>query len=241
MPSERKKLRLPSGPDKILEAGVKFLDQFWDRSQYEIGGGTVLAARWHHRHSTDVDCSMNEETFRLVNENESSSMISSLGELEDIGALQDKELHSRVLVLDFTDLGQLSLVAGNRLTRSCQVQEYEVSTGIRLEPTAEILAKKIAFRVLDGRWKQRDFFDLVVSSNCEPEAYKIAIDVLTDKEKNAVGEILRSRLLGSTLEIGDVQEPFDQDVADSTWDLAAQLLEGKDINLPSLPGRETPP
>lgn len=149
-PSERKKLRLPSGADKILEAGVKFLDQFWDRSQYEIGGGTVLAARWHHRHSTDVDCSMNEETFRLVYENDSSSMISSLEERKDIGALQDKELQSRVLVLDFTDLGQLSLVAGNRLTRSCQVQECEVSTGIRLEPT-EILAKKIAFRVLDGR------------------------------------------------------------------------------------------
>lgn len=77
-------------------------------------------------------------------------------------------------------------------------------------------------------------------SNCDPEAYKIAIDVLTDNEKNAVGEILRSRLLGSTLEMGDVQEPFNQDVADSTWDLAAQLLDGKDIDLPSLPGRETP-
>lgn len=80
-----------------------------------------------------------------------------------------------------------------------------------------------------------------MSSNWDLEAYKIAIDVLTDNEKNAVGEILRSRQFGSTLQMGDVQEPFRQDVADSTWDLGAQLLDGKDINLPSLPGRQTPP
>ena len=239
--SERIELRLPPGPDKILEAGVKFLDQFWDRSQYEIGGGTVLAARWQHRHSTDVDCFISEEAFRLVYEEKSSSMLSLLEELEDNGVLQAKELHSRVLVMDFSDLGQLSLVAGNSLTRACQVQEYEVSTGIRLEPTAEILAKKIAFRVLDGRWKQRDFFDLVVCSNIDPDAYKTALDVLTENEKSAVGEILRSRLLGSTLEMGDVREPFDQGVADSTWELSAELLDGKEIDLPPLPGKEMPP
>lgn len=91
-PSKRKELRLSSGPDRILEAGVKFPDQYWDRSQYEIGEGTVLAARWQHRHSTDIDCFMNEETFRLVYENDSPSMISSLEELEESGALQDKQL-----------------------------------------------------------------------------------------------------------------------------------------------------
>lgn len=109
---------LPSGPDRILEVGVKLLDQFWDRSQYEIGGGTVLAARWHHRHSTVVDCFMKEETFRLVYESESSSILSLLEEFEERGVLQAKELHSRVLVMEFSGLGQLSLVAGNHLTRT---------------------------------------------------------------------------------------------------------------------------
>jgi hypothetical protein len=162
-------------------------------------------------------------------------MVAQLEELEESGQLQTKELHSRVMVLDFSRLGQLSLVAGSSITRSPRVQEFEVRTGIRLEPTAEILAKKIAFRVLDGRWKQRDFFDLVVASNFDPEAYKTALDVLTDNEKCTVGEILRSRLAGSTLELGEVRDPFDQQVADSTWELAAELFEGRSVSLPPLP------
>ena len=233
--SERKNLKLPSGPDRILEAGVEFLDRFWDRSQYEIGGGTVLAARWHHRYSMDIDCFIKEETFRVTYESNYSTVVSLLEELEENGRLQTKELHSRVLVLDFSGLGQLSLVSGNRLTRNLRVQEYEAKTGIRLEPTAEILAKKIAFRVLDGRWKQRDFFDLVVASNFDPEAYKTAMNVLTDNEQCTVGEILRSRLAGSTLEMGEIRDPFDQDVADSTWELAVELFEGRSVRLPPLP------
>lgn len=233
--SKHKRLKLPTGPDRILEAGVKLLDRFWDRSQYEIGGGTVLAARWHHRHSTDIDCFIKEETFRVAYESDFSSMASLLEELEESGLLQTKELHSRVMVLDFSGLGQLALVASNNLMRGLRVQEYEMTTGVRLEPTAEILAKKIAFSVLDGRWKQRDFFDLVVASNLDPEALKTALDVLTDNEKRTVKEVLLSRLAGSTLELGEIRDPFDQDVADSTWELAAELFEGRDISLPPLP------
>ena len=42
------KLDLPTGPAELLEAVRKPLG-------HHLGGGTALAARWRHGHSTDVD------------------------------------------------------------------------------------------------------------------------------------------------------------------------------------------
>ena len=137
--------------------------------------------------------------------------------------------------MNFAQLGEMSLVAGSRLTPVQESYEYEETTEIRLEPTCEILAKKLAFRVVDGRWKQRDFFDLVVASKCDPKAYEQAMDVLTRREKTAITEILRTRIGSSTLELGEVQDPYDKDVAEATWELAAKLFDGREIELPSLP------
>ena len=131
---ETRKLSLPSGPDRILEMGVRFLDRFWDRSQYEFGGGTVLAARWNHRHSSDVDCFMDENTFRLTYERNIGLITEAIRELEASGRLTSRHHSSRMLIMEFADLGEMSLVSGSILTRTRETSEYEAFTGIRLEP-----------------------------------------------------------------------------------------------------------
>lgn len=239
MNREPKKLRFPSGPDRILEAGIKLLDRFWDRSQYEIGGGTVLAARWHHRHSTDVDCFMNVDTFRSTYERNTSDLEEALSRIEEEGLLTSRSVDSRMLTMKFADLGEMSLISGHSLTRSPETSQFEETTEIRLEPTAEILAKKLAFRVVEGRWKQRDFFDLVVASKCDPDAYQVAMDVLSEGERTSIAQVLREQIGRSTLEMGMIEDPFDSNVADTTWELAADLFEGREIDLPSLQGRRS--
>ena len=50
------KLDLPAGPAELLEAVRKPLGHhLGGEHRMRLGGGTALAARWRHRHSTDVD------------------------------------------------------------------------------------------------------------------------------------------------------------------------------------------
>ena len=219
--------------------GVRILDKFLDRSQYEIGGGTVLAARWHHRHSSDVDCFIDGNTFRSAYERNWELITETLREHEASGELTVRHQGPQMLIMEFTDLGEMSLISRINLTRTQESSEYERSTGIRLEPTAEILAKKLAFRVLVGHLKQRDFFDLVVASKYAPRAYQMAMDVLTEDEQVGLAAILRGQLDRGTLEMGEVKQPYHPLVAEETWDLAVDLLEGKEIDLPPVPLRSS--
>ena len=43
-----------------LRLAVETLDTCIGRETYQMGGGSVLAARWHHRHSTDIDLFFDE-------------------------------------------------------------------------------------------------------------------------------------------------------------------------------------
>lgn len=220
--------------------GVSFLDRFWDRAQYEVGGETVLAARWHHRlHSSDVDCFMDENTFRSTYERKRGLITEALRELETSGRLIVRHHSSRMLIIEFADLGEMSLVSGSNLTPTQVTSECEASAGIRLESTAEILAKKLAFRVLEGRRKQRDFFDLIVASRCDPLAFQTAMNVLAEAERDEIAEILRVQLECATLEMGEIKEPYHPRVAEKTWELAANLFEGKGIDLPPIPERSS--
>lgn len=232
VPPKINKLTLPSGPDQILRIGVQLLDKYWRRTQYTIGGGTVLAARWNHRHSTDIDCFMDEPTFRSIYRSSSNHMEETLNELEKTGQLKVKELELNLLVLEFPSLGELSLVADNPLTQNPKSREYEINTGIKLESTAEILAKKLAYRVAGGLWKQRDFFDLVVAHQRDPNAFSTAMDVLADGEKKAIAKTIGENLGNHTLELGNVREPYNQRIADMIWELSIDLFEGRPLKIP---------
>ena len=48
-------LALPDTLTRCLSRIVEKLDTVINRDTYQLGGGTVLAARWNHRHSIDLD------------------------------------------------------------------------------------------------------------------------------------------------------------------------------------------
>ena len=49
-------LRLPEGPAELFEAVRETIGKYLGGEHHmRLGGGTALAARWAHRHSTDVD------------------------------------------------------------------------------------------------------------------------------------------------------------------------------------------
>ncbi len=233
MTSEPTKLRFPKGPHEILQQGVKILDSYVDRNSYEIGGGTVLAARWQHRHSTDVDLFISTDSYNKMYRQNGDPLQSTLRELEQTGQLRVIQLNEQALVVDFPSLGNLSLVASPTVLPNQEPRQQEETTGIHLEPTEEILAKKVVFRVASIQWKERDFFDLVVASKCDSKAYAVASDLLGEEHKRDTAIVLRARLSRPyALQRGSIIEPYNIHVAEATWELAADLLEGRQIEIP---------
>lgn len=62
-------LALEGKPKEILLRALDVLDTHLtevERSGLRLGGGTVLAMRWHHRLSTDIDLAMDEAMLSRV-------------------------------------------------------------------------------------------------------------------------------------------------------------------------------
>lgn len=64
-------LKLPAPADSLWRRAAKALHDLLklvpdDRETYRMGGGTVLAARWGHRKSTDIDLWLPEGTGMTI-------------------------------------------------------------------------------------------------------------------------------------------------------------------------------
>lgn len=150
-------MTLPDQFEPGLRWIAEFLDRWIPRSVYAIGGGTVLAARWHHRLSTDIDL--------FANEDELNSAFKSNTWTEISEALNQLELEGTItaLVLNPTGFsfglpsGPISFYSIPYLTTTPISDEREDSTGIGTEHTTEILFKKLRGRMVNAsRYVTRD-------------------------------------------------------------------------------------
>ncbi|MYC52027.1 MAG: nucleotidyl transferase AbiEii/AbiGii toxin family protein [Gammaproteobacteria bacterium] len=56
---------LPAGPAELLETARQTIGKYLGGEHHlRLGGGTALAARWGHRHSTDVDLFVTPRAFK---------------------------------------------------------------------------------------------------------------------------------------------------------------------------------
>ena len=224
-------LKFPTGPDQLVARAVKFLDHLCDRSEYVVGGGTALAARWDHRHSTDIDCFMNPESYRRAYEKNGGRLQGALETLADTYQLLEKDCGPGGITVVFADLGEFSLAPSRLLTAAPLSDECERQTGLRLEHTAEILAKKMRLRMMAGRLVQRDAYDLVVASVKDRESFNMAFDVLGDHLQRTLGPNIRWAANRGLLDPGRVREPRYPRVAGDAWRLLAEVFERKEVEL----------
>lgn len=183
-------LGLPAGPSEALQIAMPILEQWWSRDQLELGGGTALAARWQHRHSTDVDLFINADAYRRIETEYSESIVDALLEFEEKGIVQQFEVNRGFLEF-VTKCGAVTLMAIPRVfeTKAQTPPDYERHTKVRLESTAEILAKKLTGRIWGkGVFFERDAYDIAVAGIYEPQALEIARKSLSPRELVAVSE-----------------------------------------------------
>ena len=160
---------------------VQALDAWASRDSYQMGGGSILAARWHHRHSTDIDLFFDARTHADVPLDE---IIQGFRALEQQGQIEKLEIHpSRGFSCERART-PLSFFATEQVTPVRISDEREANTGIGTETSAEILVKKVRARMIrNPRYLPRDAYDFVVAHVEDPHAVDQVFQVLSLEEK----------------------------------------------------------
>jgi hypothetical protein len=135
---------------------------------WTFGGGTVLMLRLAHRQSKDIDLFVPDPQYLgYVNPRLSDAA-------EEISA--DYEEAAEFIKL-FLPGGEIDVIVGASLTEAPhEVIDYRGRT-VRVETSAEIIAKKMWHR--GDRAKGRDLFDLCAVAKAEPEQLRTAAPFLT--------------------------------------------------------------
>jgi predicted nucleotidyltransferase component of viral defense system len=157
--------------DSVAASGTRFDD-------WSFGGGTVLMRRYHHRASKDVDIFVPDPQYLGY----VSPRLNDTAE-----SLTSKYLESANSVKLFFPEGEIDFIASAPLTRDPTVDETILGRRVRVETTAEIIAKKVWHR---GReFTARDIFDVALVATREPSAIESIRPILRERR-----EIIRKRI-----------------------------------------------
>lgn len=137
---------------------------------WTFGGGTVLMLRLGHRQSKDIDLFVPDPQY-LGHVNPRLSDVA-----EEVST--DYEENAEFIKLRLAD-GEIDIVVGQALTAEPFDLVTHASRSIRVETSAEIIAKKMWHR--GDRAKVRDLFDLWAVAVMEPEAIAAAAPFMTRK------------------------------------------------------------
>lgn len=149
-----------------------------------MGGGSVLAARWQHTRSTDIDLFFARdavERLPLGAVLEGFERLSAASEVAGMLVYPGQGFHCR------RGSTPISFMATDLLLPGTGADEFVADSGVRAEPSAEILLKKIRARMLRGEgYLARDAYDFVVAHVEEPDAVAAALDALATHERAAL-------------------------------------------------------
>lgn len=130
---------------------------------WSFGGGTVLMLRLNHRHSKDIDLFVPDPQYL----GHFSPRLTDVAE-----ALTTEYEEAAEYIKFFLPAGEIDVVVGTPLTEDPWHPVEYLGRTIRVESSAEIVAKKMHHR---GQMaKARDLFDLCAVAEMEPEAVEIA-------------------------------------------------------------------
>ena len=220
----RAELEIQGNPGFVLAKVAPTLLAWLGPQGCVLGGGTVLAARWGHRVSTDIDLFTDHQRFteRVASRREEvaaalETLVADAGE----GAV---EVERGWLRVHFRE-GPAALMTIPRPTVRDAYTEYVRGTDIPTESTAEILARKLQSRILDlGVFTDRDLYDLLVARERDAEALRRVLASVTDAERAAIASELR--VLPDRWSSGEpVREPDYPDLLDNLASRARRLFE----------------
>lgn len=230
-PARQPVLDLPEGPRQLFAAVEPVLSEFFTPAGYRIGGETVLAGLWSHRHSTDVDLFVEPSFYQ--------------GIVRDRGAEIERTLAGRVPGMDpersWVEPEHLDLAVGaSEVTMLPAVPIHPApaaphrvrNSEVAAESVEEILSKKVRLRMIgEGAYLIRDLYDLACAEAVDPQALGRALAAEPPRRLRQIARELRS--LGDFQ--GDLLQPRFSWTHPEIRDRVARICE----NAAALPDPET--
>ena len=166
---------LPDGPRQLFEAvRAPLAENIGGEPRFRLGGGTALAMRWAHRHSTDVDLFTDRGSYRRLWQRRDAfkrAVVKSAGTPE---VLAVRRWNTKIVLQGG---GEITLFTSGPQTDEPRSPDTVAGTKVSLETNAEILAKKLWGRMLDSeQLLARDLYDFAVAHRHDPVAVKTAIE-----------------------------------------------------------------
>lgn len=150
---------LPSGPAELIETVRRPLGRaFGGEGNIRFGGGTALAARWAHRHSTDVDLFVDSDRYLHFHRNTGGRFTLDLTATASVVrlAIGRDDTYIRFHGLD----GHITVNPG-ALTPEPRARDTVCGTNLPFETVNEILGKKLVFRMAQRRTiLSQDVYDI---------------------------------------------------------------------------------
>jgi Nucleotidyl transferase AbiEii toxin, Type IV TA system len=196
--------------------------------EWTFGGGTVLMLRLNHRQSKDIDLFVPDPQYLpYIN-----PRLSDVAE----GLTSDYEESSEFIKLNLR-LGEIDVVVGKSLTDSPFEVLHYGTREVKVETSAEILAKKFHHR--GDQAKARDLFDLCAVASLEPEAIPLMVPFMwrhgtafldaLDAQRDAL------RLQFDAIDTLAFRPTFDACVAQ-----AQEIVQGAMVNAPVAQDKSAP-
>lgn len=157
--------------DSVAASGTRFDD-------WSFGGGTVLMRRYRHRLSKDVDIFVPDPQYL-------GYVSPRLNDTAD--SLASDYLETAISVKLFFPEGEIDFIAGGPLTKEPTADETILERRVRVETTAEILAKKVWHR--GAEFTARDIFDFALVATREPGAIEVIRPILRERR-----DVIRARI-----------------------------------------------
>lgn len=174
---------LPDQQAELLRQALQHLAGVIELDDMVLGGGTALASRWSHRLSVDIDLFTSADSYRGIRP-VLERRAEGWGERDGFANVR---IHPNVIHCVLANGLEFSLGDGDDITHNPVSAEREASTGVRLQSTAEIIARKIRARMVNqAAYYIRDAYDVVCCQEHDPEALSEALSCLELDERRSL-------------------------------------------------------
>ena len=229
MPSGPSPLPLPPEPTRVLNELWPVMRPYMESLAISMGGGTALAARWHHRKSNHIDLFLtNSRDLRQLAVQRSGFLHDLRSHTKDISACIEPDESAIAHPCYPTGIAWMH---SNSRTAEPLSDQYEPITRLPLETNTEILSKKLHHRILQQPLiLPKDVFDLPWSIRYEPDTFSEVCQPYPTVHLFGIRQNLRLLPVSWQLAHRDalVEEPSDPDLACNCLQV---LIDG----LPKLP------
>ena len=188
----QRQIVISGNPGIALARVAPVLSEWLGPEGYVLGGGTVLAARWQHRVSTDIDLFTDLARYQGAIVSRRESVAEALRGLVGAAGEGTVEVERGWLRVQFAE-APVALMTIPRPTIQDPYDQRVQGAGVPTESTAEILARKVQSRILDlGVFTARDLYDILVAADRDPAALRRVLASITAGERAAIASELRA-------------------------------------------------